>query len=517
MTVKKKTENDPDQQIQFLRRIPFFQDFDNHEIKQFLAVSKWLRVPANTLIIKEGDAEMIFYILVKGQVSIFKTLADGKVLELTTLLTGACFGEMALVSETKRTAGVEASTDSYLLMVDPKIVSTSSVFLQLKFYKRFCEIMVSRLDLANKRMAGQGGRAKPAKTAAAVIASLPPKNPPTLTLVPFSPEPAPVSPALLSPESVQALRQAKQPISLPPVPEIKGRIAPANLKPRLQNDKCLAINPAVTWQLDALSRGEEDHTRQLANLIAIDPVLSAKVLQMANSPFYRRTCPVFSVQHAIVIIGAQQVHNAVKRVVQAGQEVRPFGGLAPLVRQFWQHCIVVGRIAELLKEVIRLEIAADIYLAGLFHDLGVLALDMREPRFYSQLLRPGAEFAAKLEINEAEYIGTSHSMAGKWLGEYLGLQPVYLEVIRLHHRPEKASGEFALPVALVHLADLFAAERGFCLGGHKYGGNLLESFAWVLIRDQHTPFLEVNLVDFLVSFNNELDKSWKEIVAGTNH
>jgi HD-like signal output (HDOD) protein/CRP-like cAMP-binding protein len=510
MTSKKSTESDPDQQIQFLRRIHFFQDFDDHEINQFLAVSKWLRVPANTLLIKEGATEMIFYILVKGEVSIFKTLADGKIMALTTLVTGACFGEMALVSETKRTAGVETLTDSYLLMVDPQIVSTSSVFLQLKFYKRFCEIMVTRLDLANKRLAGQGGRVKPAKTAAADIASLPQKNPPAPTPDSSLPPRAPVTV-----EPVQALRRARQALSLPPMPEIKGRITPATLKPRLQSDKCLAINPAVAWRLDALSRAEGNHPRQLAELIALDPVLSAKVLQVANSPFYRRACPVFSVPHAIVIVGAQQVQDAVMRAAQAGQEIRAFSGLAPLVRQFWQHCIVVGRIAELLKEVIRLEITADIYLAGLFHDLGILALDMREPRFYGQLLQPGSELATKLEINETEYIGTNHSLAGKWLGEYLGLHPVYLEVMRLHHRPEKASGEFALPVALVHLADLFAAERGFCLGGQKYGGNLLESFAWVLIRDQHRPFLDVNLADFLVSFNSELDKSWREIVAGT--
>jgi HD-like signal output (HDOD) protein/CRP-like cAMP-binding protein len=507
MTLQKNTESDPSQQIQFLSKIPFFQDFDDHEIKQFLAVSRWLKVPANTLVIREGDTQTLFYILVKGQVSIFKTMENGKILELTKLKTGACFGEMALVSETKRTAGVEALTDSYLLMVDPKIVSRSSVFLQLKFYKRFCEIMVQRLDLANRRMAGQEGRTRPASAGAASIASLLQREP--LSAATAS------SPEFGSPaDKLQTSRQGGQSLSLPPMPEKMGRIDPATLKSGLQNDHCLAIDSAIVGRLDALSRGSGDPTRQFAELIALDPVMSAKVLQVANSPFYRRTCPVYSVPHAVVIVGARQLQKMFTETLQTGQGIRPFGEFVQLTRQFRRHCLVVGRIAELLKEVISLDLSADIYLAGLLHDLGMLALARREPRFYPQLLRTDSELATHLEASEISHLGTSHSTAGQWLGEHLGLPEVYLEVMRWHHQPEKAQGEFALPVALVHLADLFAADRGLCLGGQKRESNLLESFGWALIRDQHPPFLDVNLSDFLASFNSELDKGWHEITGG---
>ncbi|MCK5436363.1 MAG: hypothetical protein KAI90_00040, partial [Desulfobulbaceae bacterium] len=57
-------------QISLLKRIAFFNDFDDHELRQFLSVSKWLKVPEKTLIIKEDTVERIFYILVKGEVSV---------------------------------------------------------------------------------------------------------------------------------------------------------------------------------------------------------------------------------------------------------------------------------------------------------------------------------------------------------------------------------------------------------------------------------------------------------------
>ena len=170
-------ELDLEQQIQFLNKISFFANFDTHEIRQFLAVSKWLKVPAGTTIIKEGTVEQVFYILVKGKVSVFKNLgSDGKTLELTTLRPGDCFGEMALVGETKRTAGVKTTKDSFILRVEPNIISTSNVFLQLKFYKRFCEIFVTRLVMANQRMAAPTGVLAPEAQRPETGMSLPPKR-----------------------------------------------------------------------------------------------------------------------------------------------------------------------------------------------------------------------------------------------------------------------------------------------------------------------------------------------------
>jgi HD-like signal output (HDOD) protein len=494
-----KKDSDHAQQIRFLRQVQFFKDFDEHEIKQFLAVTKWLKVPSGTLIIKEGSTEMVFYILVMGEVSIFKTLADGEILELTTLATGDCFGEMSLVSENKRTAGVKTTTDAYLLMVDPKIVSTSNVFLQLKFYKRFCEILVTRLDLANRRMAGWGETKTVGTTGEPLAAAEQPSFSFPTPDVRAAPPPAAAAP----------------PSTLPPMPERKGRMAPGSLKRRLQTDKCLAINPMVATQLVGAMGGKGDNTRFFAEMIALDLVLSAKVLQVANSPYFRRSRPVISVPHAMIIIGIQEVQKVVSTAIEAGRGHQPFGGHQAIGRQFWQHGVVVGRIAQLLKEVIRLDMATDVYLAGLLHDLGMLALDQLEPDFYPQLLRPESELGTKLKKNETEYIGTDHGQAGRWLGEYLGLPSVYLDVIRLHHQPENAVGDSILPIALVHLADLFATERGYCLGGQKIKntGKPLESFAWILIREQHRPFLDVNLSDFVFAFNEELDKSWKEIAA----
>ena len=491
MTSSSGKELDLGQQIKFLNKIQFFSTFDDHEIRQFLAVSKWLKVPKGTTIIKEGAVERVFYILVKGRVSVFKTMDAANTIELTTLSTGDCFGEMALVGETKRTAGVKTSTDSFILMVEPDIISTSNVFLQLKFYKRFCEILVARLVLANQRVTSPGSTPEPQP------AATPPKTE------------APAEKKITPPAEKTAGGK------LPPQPRLIGRISPTKLQRRLQPDQFMLINPEPAEQLSRLLTSNGDNTRSMAELLALDPILSAKILQTANSPFFRRSCPVTSVPHAMIIVGIQHVQKVVEEAIEASQELVLFSGFDELRRRFWRHAVVVARIAQLLKDIIRINTATDIYLAGLLHDLGKLGIDSLEPAFYPQFLKPDSIFTKDRLRKESEYVGTDHTWAGLWVGEHLSLPQVYLDVMLHHHTPEKATGDSILPTALVHLADIFATQHGVCLSGPDSETIApLESTAWAQIQEQHHSFTEVNVFDFITSFDAELTNTWSDITAG---
>ncbi|MDH3392870.1 MAG: HDOD domain-containing protein [Desulfobulbaceae bacterium] len=496
MTKSSGKELDLDQQIKFLKKISFFSTFDDHEIRQFLAVSKWLKVPPETTIIKEGAIERVFYILVKGRVSVFKELGGDEHLELTTLKTGDCFGEMALVGETKRTAGVKTTKDSYILRVEPNIISTSNVFLQLKFYKRFCEILVTRLVLANQRMAAPAGAPTP-----------PPE--PVLPEIKESKEEAKVTPDAEKP-SVPTIDIN----ALPPQPQSVGRISPTKLQRRLNIKQLLVINREPTDRLDRLLASKDDNTRTLAELIALDPILSCKVLQTANSPFFRRSCQVASVPHAMIIVGIKHLQGMIRETLESSTDIQVFSGLEPLRVRHWQHSVVVARIAQLLKDIIRINTATDIYLAGLLHDLGKLGVDALEPTFYPQFLKTDSDLRKDRLKKEMEYVGIDHSWPGVWIGEYLGVPQVYLDVMLYHHNPEKASGDSILPTALVHLADIFATKRGISLSGpDSEVQDPLRSPIWALIQEHHRPFAEVNVYEFVTSFDEELTNTWKEITA----
>lgn len=489
-------EVDLDQRIGFLRQLRFFADFDDHELEQFLAVSKWLRVPKGAFVVREGTTERAFYILVKGEAQVVKAGRGKKSVVLTTLVAGECIGEMAMVTELKRTADVIASQDTFVLRMEPEVVSTANVFLQLKFYKRFSEILVSRLDQANRRMAGEEAVARPPERLAVSAA-------PAATPVAASSKPAEAPP-----------KKMTRPV-LPPMPSPELRLNPSKILLLIKAEQIRCINPAVAREIKRLLRGggDTDNTPIFADLIGLDPVLACKVIQAANSPLYRRATPVSSVPHAMVIIGMRNIRTEVERFIAASREVSPFSGYDEVARAFWRHSIVVAKIADLLKEALRFDLAIDISLAGLLHDVGVLALDLVMPDFYPQLAEPNASFA-ELDRAEKEYIGVGHDKAGAWLGEQFGLPQPYLDVMYYHHAPQRATVH-RLPVALVALADLFARECGEAFGEpvKPMKDEVIRSAAWTMITAEHASFRAADVPSFVGEFRWELTKALPTMVG----
>ncbi|NOX25018.1 MAG: HDOD domain-containing protein [Deltaproteobacteria bacterium] len=495
------------QKINFLKKIEFFANFDDQELRQLLAVTKWLRVQKGEYIIKENTMERAFYILIKGEVSVIKTVdkAQKKAVELTVLTAGACFGEMSLVTDVKRTAGVVTRNKCFILLVEPKIINSSNVFLQLKFYKRFCEILVARLIKSNAKLTNQD---KTVEFRDLREIDLP-------------------SGAISRDTDHNTINKAKSPagkkyadlqrdIVLPRLPAKKDRIIKRQLQRRLRSALELPVNPVVKAAIRPLITNKSDNTRLFADYIHLDPVLSCKVLQIANSSYFRRTTPVCTVPHAMITVGINQIQEAMADTIETSTGKPAFSGFTQVASLFWRHSVIVARITAMLTETIRLSTSSDVYLAGLLHDIGILGLDCLEPDFYPHLLDQKSEVFNDMLATEVACIGTDHGQAGAWIGESTGMPEVYLDVIKMHHSPHNARAN-GLTTALVHLADLFASRHG---GGFEYLDSkkidISGSGGWIIIQEQHRPFIEVNIPDFINKFDNELETTWGSITADLN-
>ncbi len=499
---QKGKEISQDQQVNFLRKIDFFHDFDNHELRQLLAVTNWLKLSENSLVIEEGALEQLFYILVKGTVAVFKTNTEtGERIPLTTLKTGDCFGEMSLVSEMPRTAGVVTTTECFLLKVEPDIIKTSNVFLQLKFFQRFCEILVTRLIEANRRLVAIDGDTNHQEPSAREKTVKPPKQK----------KDQPPPPGQIGKKETPPAAKVKQD-ALPEMPEATGKKAVTRMQRRVAGVESLAVNPEVSARISPFLYGNEQNTRKFADIISLDPYLSFRVIQLANSSFYRRATAVLTVPHAMIVVGVDTLLEVLRETIEADNEIASFGGFPKrLGGLYWRKSVVVGRIAHILKEVLRINITPDVYLAGLFHRLGTLVLDRLEPAFYPQLLREGNDFPQHLCQSETEYIGSEHGVVGAWFGQKWGIPQPYLEVMRNYNSPQKGK-ENPILCALVHLATLFAVRRGVCFGEPlEEQKPIAESFAWMLIQEQQNSFMEADIPKFVADFEIELSNTWNDV------
>jgi serine/threonine protein kinase len=120
------------------------------EIWELVHASYWVRVPAQTTIMKEGDkgAELLF--LAQGEVKIVK---QGRLLNV--LRTGSYFGEMAHVKAggIPRQATVETMTDALIAEFRPAAMKKLSVNCQLQLSQSLLNTVVDRLMFADERIA----------------------------------------------------------------------------------------------------------------------------------------------------------------------------------------------------------------------------------------------------------------------------------------------------------------------------------------------------------------------------
>jgi len=133
-----------------LRGFKPLEKLNDAEVWELVHASYWVRVPAQTTIMREGDkgAELLF--LAQGEVKVVKS---GRLLNV--LRTGSYFGEMAHVKKggIPRQATVETLTDALIAEFRPAAMKKLSVNCQLQLSQSLLNTVVDRLMFADERIA----------------------------------------------------------------------------------------------------------------------------------------------------------------------------------------------------------------------------------------------------------------------------------------------------------------------------------------------------------------------------
>ena len=132
---------DRHEQFAMLRRLKFFHDFSHAEIWEVLRASQWQDYAEAEEIVKEGEIDDRFYIIVSGAVRVERA---GR--EAGRLDTGECFGETSFVHGAKRLATIRAGGQVTVMKVSSTLLEQVSASCQLRFNKVFLRSMIGRLQ-----------------------------------------------------------------------------------------------------------------------------------------------------------------------------------------------------------------------------------------------------------------------------------------------------------------------------------------------------------------------------------
>ena len=133
-----------------LRKVDLLLRMSDAEIWELVRAGRWIRVTAETAVVREGEAGRSLFFLGTGEAKVTK---GGKL--LGQIAEGACFGEMAYIKsgEMPRSATVETLTEAVLAEFDAETLAETSLNCRLQLTTALLHAMVDRLAMANDRLA----------------------------------------------------------------------------------------------------------------------------------------------------------------------------------------------------------------------------------------------------------------------------------------------------------------------------------------------------------------------------
>jgi hypothetical protein len=192
---------------------------------------------------------------------------------------------------------------------------------------------------------------------------------------------------------------------------------------------------------------------QLAELISRDVVLSAKVLQAANSAAYTSTRGMItSIPEAVRHIGCSTIRNVAAAVgVFEAMPQTSADGFNPI--RCWQHSFAVARLCAQLSAAQMPDEAGTAYLVGLCHDLGEILFRTHFGPEYAEVLEVHRASKTPLRQLEREMLGMTQEELSKTILRCLSLPQAIRDPIEAAH----AEGEARQPLARVlRMADGYA-------------------------------------------------------------
>lgn len=240
-----------------------------------------------------------------------------------------------------------------------------------------------------------------------------------------------------------------------------GALSSSSIKARAEQIKELSTLPSVILRILEVMNNPMADARDVEKEIMEDPVITTKVLRVANSPFYGANRDVSSVHQAVVLMGFAEVQNVALSVSIFSR----FAGSTNMFdrKEFWEHCFATACAADALQHRVNAQ-TNDGFVAGLIHDIGRIILDQHfTDEFREAVALAEAEHIPLLEA-EKKVIGATHCDIGYWVMDKWNLPTMLTDSALFHHSPFSCRESYVL-TSIVHVADVISKAFGDYMQG----------------------------------------------------
>jgi HD-like signal output (HDOD) protein len=226
-----------------------------------------------------------------------------------------------------------------------------------------------------------------------------------------------------------------------------------------------------TLYLDILRELESPRSsiQRIAEIVAQDPAITAKLLQVANSAALGLAEQVADPAEAVQQLGMTTVRSLVL-------SAQVYGSYAPgRLKEFsadalWSYLM---KCADLARTILRRDGATvaeaeDAFTAGMLHDIGKLMLADSLPGEFAEALQLAARERISPTEAEQEVFGADHAGLAAYLLGLWGLPASIVEAVAFHHSPQHSGLKQFNTLTAVHVASAILTGPGDTLVNREY-------------------------------------------------
>jgi HD-like signal output (HDOD) protein/ActR/RegA family two-component response regulator len=218
----------------------------------------------------------------------------------------------------------------------------------------------------------------------------------------------------------------------------------------------LPSTPTLYTELMEAVRSSEASVQQLGAIIARDPAMTAKVLQLVNSAFFGISRSIGNPADAVAFLGVDAI-AALAISISAFSLFQPRGASRFSIEHLQGHSLAVAGVAREIAKSQRKRaksLVDDTFTAGILHDLGKLMLFCHHPKKYEGALDLAEKRKVCLRTAERELLGTTHAEIGGYLLWLWGLPDSVAEAVAFHHNPSACPADHFDALTAVHVAEV---------------------------------------------------------------
>jgi diguanylate cyclase (GGDEF)-like protein len=131
---------------------------------------------------------------------------------------------------------------------------------------------------------------------------------------------------------------------------------------------------------------DEPDIQQIASIVKRDPILTAKLFQTVNSTSFGLKVEVTNISQAISTIGLNALKSTVVAIALGQYFLQESLGNCIDAKKFCIHSLATATLMEKIAQAKGIQNDNQLYLVGLLHDLGTIALDYLGTPDYGKVL-----------------------------------------------------------------------------------------------------------------------------------